>query len=64
MAKKLASKTTKELLTEAEIKESGQDKSNFTSSWQGRVYIVDPENSMIAEKIAIQKKGEYAIKVR
>ena len=64
MAKKLAEKTTRVLRTEAEIKELGLNISNYTSSWQGRVFISDAANSMIAEKINIKEKGEYAIKVR
>ncbi|PIN74825.1 DNA-directed RNA polymerase subunit E'' [Candidatus Woesearchaeota archaeon CG10_big_fil_rev_8_21_14_0_10_36_11] len=40
-------------------------KSNImTTSWQGRLYITDAERSMIAQKIGIKVKGEYAIKVR
>jgi len=37
---------------------------SFTNNWQGRLYITDIENSMIAEKIGIKVKGEYAIKTR
>jgi len=36
----------------------------FSTNWQGRISITDPENSEIAKKIGITKKGEYAIKVR
>jgi len=40
-------------------------KSNqFSTSWQGRLYIVDASKSMVAEKIGLKSKGEYAIKVR
>lgn len=40
-------------------------KSNiFTTSWQGRLYVSDVANSLVAEKIGIKVKGEYAIKVR
>jgi RNA polymerase subunit RPABC4/transcription elongation factor Spt4 len=38
--------------------------SNFTTSWQGRLFITDVENSLIAKEIGIKVKGEYAIKVR
>lgn len=38
--------------------------SSFTNSWQGRLYVVDVAKSMIAEKIRVKLKGEYAIKVR
>ena len=34
------------------------------SSWQGRLYIIDPEKSKIAQAINTKHKGEYAIKVR
>ena len=36
----------------------------FSTNWQGRLYIVDASKSAIAEKIGIKVKGEYAIKVR
>lgn len=36
---------------------------SFSTNWQGRLYVNDPK-SMIAEKIGIKVKGEYAIKVR
>ena len=40
-------------------------KSNeFSTSWQGRIYVVDSNNSGIAKKIGIGVKGEYALKVR
>ncbi len=37
---------------------------SFTTNWQGRLYIVDPVKSLVAEKIGVKAKGEYAIKVR
>ncbi len=36
----------------------------FTTNWQGRINILDPEKSDIAKKIEIKVKGEYAIKVK
>ncbi len=36
----------------------------FTTNWQGRLFILDPNKSMIAEKISCKAKGEYAIKAR
>ena len=36
----------------------------FSTNWQGRLYILDPNKSVIAEKIGIKEKGEYAIKVK
>jgi DNA-directed RNA polymerase subunit E" len=38
--------------------------SQFSNSWQGRIYILDAEKSEIGKKIGIAVKGEYAIKVR
>ncbi len=38
--------------------------SNFTDSWKGRLNIIDASKSLIAQKIGIKTKGEYAIKVR
>ena len=64
MVRKLASKMNKKLLSEAEIKEQGLDKSDFTTSWQGRIFISDVQRSTIAKNIGITEKGEYAIKVR
>ncbi len=37
---------------------------DFTTTWQGRLHILDPKKSVIAAKIGIEKKGEYAIKIR
>ncbi len=36
----------------------------FATTWQGRITILDEEKSDIAKKIGMEKKGEYAIKVR
>ncbi len=35
-----------------------------TNVWHGRLYILDPKKSQIAEKCGFEAKGEYAIKVR
>jgi DNA-directed RNA polymerase subunit E" len=34
------------------------------NSFQGRVFIADPEKSEIAKKINVTVKGEFALKVR
>jgi len=34
------------------------------TSYQGRLFIVDPKKSVVAGKINVETKGEYAIKVR
>jgi len=36
----------------------------FTNNWQGRIFILNPEQSIVAQKMGIKVKGEYAIKVR
>lgn len=36
---------------------------NFTTTWKGRIIILDPEKSEIAQKIGIKNKSEYAIKI-
>ena len=38
--------------------------SNFSTSWNGRIYIIDPLKSNIAKKMGLEAKGEYAIKIK
>ncbi len=38
--------------------------STFSTSWQGRIHILNASESMIANKVGLTEKGEYAIKVR
>jgi RNA polymerase subunit RPABC4/transcription elongation factor Spt4 len=64
MSKKLAHKLTKELIPEDVIRERGLRKSDFTPTWQGRLSVIDAQNSIIAKKVGIKVNGEYAIKVR
>lgn len=64
MSKKLANRTTKEIMTQSEIKEKGLDEGNFTATWQGRIHFLNTKKSMIAHEMGVDKKGEYAIKVR
>lgn len=35
----------------------------FSTNWKGRIQIIDANKSLVAEKIGIKIKGEYAIKV-
>ncbi|MEM4282078.1 MAG: transcription elongation factor subunit Spt4 [Candidatus Woesearchaeota archaeon] len=35
----------------------------FTTTWRGRIAVLDAERSEIAKKIGVKIKGEYAIKV-
>ncbi|MBT3814623.1 DNA-directed RNA polymerase subunit E'' [Candidatus Woesearchaeota archaeon] len=62
MAKKKACKKCKLFVEGDKCPSCGT--SSFTTSWQGRLFINDVNNSMIGEKIGIKVKGEYAIKVR
>ena len=36
----------------------------FLTNWKGRVIILDPEQSEIAKKLNIKRKGTYALKTR
>lgn len=36
----------------------------FSTNWQGRIFIADANKSEIAKKLGITVKGEYAIKVK
>ena len=38
--------------------------SNSTTTWQGRIYVVDANKSEISQKMSLNVKGEYAIKCR
>lgn len=64
MARKLASKKDKRILADTEIRDLNLSKSDFTTSWQGRIYVQDAQRSEIAQKIGLKEKGEYALKVR
>ncbi|MFH1590205.1 MAG: transcription elongation factor subunit Spt4 [archaeon] len=39
-------------------------KGSFSNNWQGRIHFINTKKSMIAHKMGVDKKGEYAIKVR
>ncbi len=39
-------------------------KANFSDEWHGLVVIIDPKNSIMAEKLGINAPGKYALKVR
>lgn len=36
---------------------------NFSTTWKGKIIVLDPLKSDIAKKTGIEAKGEYAIKV-
>ncbi len=62
MAKKEACKRCKLFSDSGTCPACGSN--SFTTTWQGRLYISDVSTSMIAGKVGITVKGEYAIKVR
>ena len=36
----------------------------FTTTWRGRINIIDSRKSDIAKRIGFKREGEYAIKTR
>ena len=36
----------------------------FSDSYRGRIVVIDPEKSEIAQKLNIKAKGEFALKTR
>lgn len=62
MSRKKASRETK-LLVEGD-KDPLTGSKDLSTNWQGRIFVIDPNRSMIAEKMGFKAKGEYAIKVR
>jgi len=38
-------------------------KTKTTKSWKGRIFIISPEKSVLAEKLKIKEAGEYAIRL-
>ena len=36
----------------------------FSDDWEGLIIIMDPENSIVSQKLEIDKPGMYALKVR
>lgn len=63
MSKKRACKDCKTLINEGDVCPNCKS-TQFTTTWIGRVTIVNPEKSEIAKRTGIEKAGEYAIKVR
>ncbi|MFW6230524.1 MAG: transcription elongation factor subunit Spt4 [Nanoarchaeota archaeon] len=63
MAKRAVCKKNKMFVDDKNFPKQFQDEPT-TTSWQGRVFILDPKKSFIADKVGAEIKGEYAIKVR
>jgi DNA-directed RNA polymerase subunit E" len=62
IAKKKACKKCKMFVEGSKCKSCHSE--SLTTSWQGRIYVTDVAKSMVAGKIDLKVKGEYAIKVR
>jgi len=62
MAKKKACKKCKMIVTGEQCPNCKSDQ--FSTNFQGRVYIVDPNKSIVGQNMGFEAKGEYAIKVR
>jgi RNA polymerase subunit RPABC4/transcription elongation factor Spt4 len=62
MSRKKASRESK-LLIDGDVDPLTGSK-DLSTNWQGRVNVLDPLKSVIAEKMGFKAKGEYAIKVR
>jgi len=42
----------------------GSDSDNTVENFKGRIIVLNAEDSLVAKKMKISKKGEYAIKIR
>ncbi|MGM5484977.1 MAG: transcription elongation factor subunit Spt4 [Nanobdellota archaeon] len=62
MPKLKASRETKMLVEGNEDPLTGSK--DLSTNWNGRVIVLDPNKSMIANEMGFKAKGEYAIKVR
>ena len=38
--------------------------SDFATTWQGRINVINPEESFIGKKIELTREGDYALKIR
>ncbi len=61
MAKQKACKKCKTVYSGSKCPKCGSEE--FTDSFKGKVFILEPEQSEIAQNVKIKDKGEYAIKL-
>lgn len=52
------------LFVDADDKCPGCQNNKFSTNWQGRISVLDPERSSIAKHMHIERKGEFSIKVK
>ena len=62
MIKEKACRTCRFLIEEGETCPNCEG-TTFTTFWRGYVIIFDPENSEISQKMGINKKGKYALRL-
>jgi len=62
MGKKKACKDCR-TITEANVCPECKS-TDLTTTWKGKIVVMNPEQSEIAKTINIKKPGEYALKVR
>jgi len=60
MAKQRACKKCKSIYIGSKCPRCGSEES--TDSFKGKISIINPEQSELAQKLKIKEKGEYAIK--
>lgn len=63
VVKREVDKRTKKFMDDPNFK-GFKSEGGTTTSWQGRIYVVDPKKSDIAKIMGLEEQGEYAIKVR
>jgi RNA polymerase subunit RPABC4/transcription elongation factor Spt4 len=63
VVKREVCKRTKKFMDDPSFK-GHKAESGTTTSWQGRIYVVDPKKSDVAKIMGLEEQGEYAIKVR
>ena len=63
MAKRQVCKKNKMFTDDKNFPKNMKDEPT-TTTWQGRIHIFDHIKSVIAGKINVDRKGEYAIKIR
>ena len=67
MAKKKACKICKALVESSDqcpTKNPNCSESNLTTLYQGKIFVLDPKQSHAAQRLEINQKGEYALKIR
>jgi DNA-directed RNA polymerase subunit E" len=60
---KFACKKCKTILTQGGSECPVCHSKELTSKWKGKLIVLNPEKSQVAQKLSIKTKGEYAIKV-